>query len=187
MPLKYVGALLSALVFLTACKEKLTVDIEELSVVASVAQLEDFAASGWRGCELGIESGLREKEMIDGTANLPFWSCRGVFENSYPYEFLLIVNPADENQVLLSQLEYRRGHQDSFNALLRYFLRLQGVEDEKQRLEIRSQVTSVIASNPRRRDFTPIMFLPDGRQIELAHNYPKMAFTTLRVRNQPAQ
>ncbi len=183
MSLKYVWMLAGASMLLNACGESIEAHVEQLDVTASVAQLEDFKASGWRGCELGIEKAQRDEEMIDGTANFPFWNCRGVFENSYPYELLLVLNPTDESQVLFSQLEYRRGHQDSFNALLRYFLRLQGVEDEELRLHIRSQVTSVISSNPRRRDFTPIMFLPDGRQIELAHNYPKMAFTTLRVRN----
>ncbi|MCO4321497.1 hypothetical protein [Aliidiomarina quisquiliarum] len=183
MSLRLIWILVYASVFLTACGEQLEAKVEQLDATASVAQLEDFKASGWRGCELGIEKAQRDEEMVDGTANLPFWNCRGVFENSYPYELLLVLSPNDENQVIFSQLEYRRGHQDSFNALLRYFLRLQGVENEEQRLHIRSQVTSVISSNPRRREFTPIMFLPDGRQIELAHNYPKMAFTTLRVRN----
>ncbi len=184
MSLKLALVVLCSGLVLTACQnDALENKVEVLDAMASVEHLEDFKASGWRGCELGIEKGQRDKEMVDGSAGLPFWDCRGVFENSYPYELLLVLNPTNENQILYSQLEYRRGHQESFNALLRYFLRLQGVEDEQQRLDIRSQVTSVISANPRRREFTPIMFLPDGRQIELAHNYPKTAFTTLRVQN----
>lgn len=183
--LRSVYVVVLSVFILTACQDKTEENnVRVLNVEASVEQLHDFRTSGWRGCELGINKGQRDEEIVDGSAGFPFLDCRGVFENSYPYEFILVLNPANESEVLFSQLEYRRGHQDSFNALLRYFLRLQGVTDEKSRLDMRSQITSVIASNPRRREFTPIMFLPDGRQIELAHNYPKSAFTTLRVQNQ---
>lgn len=183
MPLKLALIVLWSSLLLTACQDTEEASVQVLDAEASIEQLQSFKNSGWRGCELGIDKGQRDEEMVDGSAGLPFLDCRGVFENSYPYEFVLVLKPSNKNEVLFSQLEYRRGHQDSFNALLRYFLRLQGITDENLRLDIRSQITSVIASNPRRREFTPIMFLPDGRQIELAHNYPKSAFTTLRVQN----
>lgn len=171
---------------LSACQpeENIGVAIEQLSATAAIEQLQNFADSDWRGCELAFDAGVREAELLDGSAGLPFFECRGLFENTYSYEFILVFNPNNPEQVLFSQLEFRRGHQDSFNALLRYFLRLQGIQDEQVRFAIRSQVTSIISSNPRRADFTPIMFLPDGRQIELAHNYPKSAFSTLRVKNE---
>lgn len=186
MAIKRLALVLSCGVLLAACQADEPAPLEVLDAPEAVAKLEDFQTSAWRGCNQTMQQSVRPDEMLDGTAGLPFWECSGVFENSYPYEFALVLNPQNKQQVLFTQLEFRRGHQDSFNALLRYFLRLQGVQNEQQRLDIRSQVTSVIASNPRQREFTPIMFLPDGRQIEMAHNYPKSAFTTLRVRNQTA-
>lgn len=156
---------------------------QPLSHSESVSILESFMSSGWRGCELGMEQGIREEDMLDGTAGFPYVDCRGVFDNSYPYEFTVLLHPQQSERVLLTQVEIRRGHQDSFYALLRYFLRLQGIEDEQQRFELRSLISGRIAANPKHSDFVTIAMLPDGRQIELAHNYPKSAFSTLRVKN----
>lgn len=171
---------------LTACQEQATDRAEqgrELILEEAVSFLRDFKSSGWRGCEQVFSQVIREEEMLDGTAGLGAWECKGVVENSYPYEFVLVQNPANEAQILWSQLAFRRGHSDSFYALLRYFLKIQGIEDAQLRFDIRSQVSSILMSNPKQSDFIPIIFLPDGRQLELAHNYPKTAYSTLRVKN----
>jgi len=152
--------------------------IEVLDLNASLDWINAFEESAWRGCDRGRYSG--EREEPEGM--YPFWVCEGVFENSYPYEFM-IVTEHDRETVRYTQLEYRRGHNDSFYALLRYFLRLQGITDEQTRIALRSQVSSVIFSNPRNKDFTSIARLPDGRFLELAHNHPESAFSTLRVVN----
>lgn len=169
----------TAVLAVIACSsEEKEVVVNPLNLEQSIAIIDSFEDSGWRGCDRGRYSGERE----EGDERLPFWICEGVFENSYPYEFM-IVTEQDEKTVRYSQLEYRRGHNDSFYALLRYFLRLQGITDAQTRIELRSEVSSVIFSNPRHSTYTPIARLPDGRFLELAHNHPESAFSTLRVVN----
>ncbi|RTE86273.1 MULTISPECIES: hypothetical protein [Gammaproteobacteria] len=163
---------------IAACSTEEPVSVDVLNLEQTLAQITAFEQSAWGGCDRGRYNGVRE----EGDERLPFWVCEGVFENSYPYEFMIVTEP-NESDVRYTQLEYRRGHNDSFYALLRYFLRLQGIESAQTRTELRSEVSSAIFANPRHSAYTPIARLPDGRLLELAHNHPESAFSTLRVVN----
>ena len=173
----------AASVVLTACSEpEVIIPAEELNVAQSLEILDEFSKSGWRACDLGIEQGQQLEDMGYDDTPYPFWNCRGVFYNEYPYEIRIVAEP-NGTEIRYTELEYKRGHNESFYALLRYYLRMQGIQSESERFDLRSQLSGIISSNPRTPDFRPVARLSDGRMLELAHNYPSSAFSTLRVRN----
>lgn len=157
-----------------------------LDVEQSLQILEDFSTSGWRGCDRGVEQGQQLEDMGYDETPYPFWNCRGAFSTQYPYEIRIVAHP-DGTRIRYTELEFRRGHNDSFHALLRYYLRMQGIQNESERFQLRSQVTGIISGNPRTREFRPVARLSDGRLLELAHNHPSLAFSTLRVINPDLQ
>gem|GEM_PF-2764667 len=139
--------------------------------------LNDFTLSQWRGCNTDYERG----QILGRDGYQNYWVCWGTTSSEHRYAFTLLAAPGNEKGAQV-KLEFRRGHELGTNALLRTFFLLAGVDDEDERLRMRSDVSRYLITPPDvRRMMVQASQTPNGLIMEMGYNMPRSGYTTLQI------
>ena len=147
------------------------------SVQRQMQVLNDFTLSQWRGCNTDFERG----QILGRDGYQNYWVCWGTTSSEHRYAFTLLAAPGNEQGAQV-KLEFRRGHELGTNALLRTFFLLAGVDDEDERLRMRSDVSRYLITPPDvRRMMVQASQTPNGLIMEMGYNMPRSGYTTLQI------
>lgn len=176
-----VGVLLAAALVLTGCGRtaptRTSLPPGELPSVQRQQQvLNDFTLSQWRGCNTDFERG----QILGRDGYQNYWVCWGTTSTEHRYAITLLAAPGNEKGAQV-KLEFRRGHEPGMLALLRTFFLLAGVDDEDERLRMRSDVSRYLITPPDVRAMVQASQTPNGLIMEMGYNIPRPGYTTLEI------
>ncbi|TRW50381.1 hypothetical protein FM042_05995 [Aliidiomarina halalkaliphila] len=139
-------------------------------------ELNNFQLGPWRGCNVDFERG-----QIWGVAGYQnYWVCRGTVSGEHRYAITLLAAPGNETGQQV-KLEFRRGHEQGMNALLGVFFRLAGVDNDQERLRMRSDVSRYLITPPDVRAMVQASVTPNNLIMEMGYNIPRSGYTTLEI------
>lgn len=176
-----VGAFMLSAFLLTGCDRtpptRTSLPPGELPSVQRQQQvLNDFTLSQWRGCNTDFERG----QILGRDGYQNYWVCWGTTSSEHRYAITLLAAPGNEKGAHV-KLEFRRGHEPGMLALLRTFFLLAGVDDEDERLRMRSDVSRYLITPPDVRAMVQASQTPNGLIMEMGYNIPRPGYTTLEI------
>ncbi|WP_194756304.1 hypothetical protein [Aliidiomarina indica] len=143
--------------------------------------LNDFQLGPWRGCNVDFERG-----QIWGVAGYQnYWVCRGMVSGEHRYAITLFAAPGNETGQQV-KLEFRRGYEPGMNALIGVFLRLSGVDDDQERLRMRSDISRYLITPPDVRAMVQASLTPNNLIMDMGYNMPRGGYTTLEINARPS-